>query len=93
MYDIADLHKAEISIPVAFGTAAACPEDIGSATRRNMRDALYDLSIMKRMLSDITALLSLDDDKDEGLVDELKLWDDKSGEVAAGKLYLDEREG
>ena len=93
VYDIADLYKAEISIPVAFETAAACPEDIGSATRRNMRDALYDLSIMKRMVSDITALLSLDDDKDEGLVDELKLWDDKSGEVAAGKLYLDEREG
>lgn len=93
VYDIADLYKAEISIPVAFETAAACPQDIGSATRKNMRDALYDLSIMKRMVSDITALLSLDDDKDEDIVDELKLWDDKSGEVAAGKLYLDEREG
>lgn len=92
VYDIADLYKAEISIPVAFETAAASPEDIGSATRKNMRDALYDLSIMKRMVSDITALLSLNDEKDEDLVDELKLWDDKSGEVAAGKLYLDECE-
>lgn len=93
VYDVADLYKAELSIPVAFETAAACPEDIGSATRKNMRDALYDLSVMKRMVSDITGLLSLDDDEGGGFVDDLMLWDERCGEVAAGRQYSDEREG
>lgn len=57
VYDIADLYKAELSIPVAFETAASHPEDIGSATRRNIRDAIYDLSLLKRMVKDIRMLL------------------------------------
>ena len=93
VYDIADLYKAELSIPVAFETAAACPEDVGSATRKNMRDALYDLSIMKRMVADITGLLSSDDVTDDDFADDLKLWDEKNGEVAAGRQYSDELEG
>ena len=94
VYDIADLYKAELSIPVAFRTTAAKPDDIGAATRKNMRDALYDLSIMKRMVSDITHLLMEEDgeaDADES--DELWLWDEKLGEVAAGTLYADAAEG
>lgn len=93
VYDVADLYKAELSIPVAFETAAACPEDVGSATRKNMRDALYDLSIMKRMVADITGLLSSDDVTDDDFADDLKLWDEKNGEVAAGRQYSDEFEG
>ena len=93
VYDIADLYKAELSIPVAFETVAACPEDVGSATRKNMRDALYDLSIMKRMVADITGLLSSDDVTDDDFADDLKLWDEKNGEVAAGRQYSDELEG
>lgn len=93
VYDVADLYKAELSIPVAFETAAACPEDVGSATRKNMRDALYDLSIMKRMVADITGLLSLDDVVDDDFADDLKLWDEKNDEVAAGRQYSDELEG
>ena len=94
VYDIADLYKAELSIPVAFRTTAAKPDDIGAATRKNMRDALYDLSIMKRIVSDITHLLMEEDgeaDADES--DELWLWDEKLGEVAAGTLYADAAEG
>lgn len=93
VYDIADLYKAELSIPVAFETVAACPENVGSATRKNMRDALYDLSIMKRMVADITGLLSSDDVTDDDFADDLKLWDEKNGEVAAGRQYSDELEG
>ena len=69
------------------------PDDIGSATRKNMRDALYDLSVMKRMVEDITGLFSAGIDQDESFSDDLKLWDEKSGEVAAGRQYSDESEG
>lgn len=91
VYDIADLYKAELSIPVAFETAAQGAEDIGAQTRRNMRDALYDLSILDRMVADIKSLLSdgeayqaVDDEN----IDHVGLWDEKLGEVAAGKQYL-----
>lgn len=61
VYDIADLYKAELSIPVAFRTVAAEPVDVGSAVRYAMRDALYDCSLMKRCVQDIKALLYMED--------------------------------
>lgn len=91
VYDIADLYKAELSIPVAFRTAAEQPDDIGSATRKNMRDMVYDLSIMKRMVKDIKFLLSDSEAKIDQLdVDYVGLWDDRIGEVPAGHLYVDD---
>lgn len=92
VYDIADLYKAELSIPVAFETAAQEPEDIGSATRHRMRDAVYDLSIMKRMARDVRGLLGGSDSDSSDDVDEdhVGLWDEKAGEVAAGVSYGDD---
>ncbi|MCH9276914.1 type I-E CRISPR-associated endonuclease Cas1e [Bifidobacterium amazonense] len=95
VYDIADLYKAELSIPVAFETVALQPDDIGAATRRRMRDAVYDLSIMKRMVRDVRNLLGaeecsdVDDDERTSKVDadHVGLWDGKDGEVAAGVSY------
>lgn len=89
VYDIADLYKAEISIPVAFRTAAMHPDDIGSATRHAMRDAVYDLSLMKRISHDIPKLLGSDSSGgiESDTADHVGLWDDKIGEVPAGKSY------
>ncbi|WP_408610688.1 type I-E CRISPR-associated endonuclease Cas1e [Bifidobacterium polysaccharolyticum] len=94
VYDVADLYKAEISIPVAFKTTAKQPDDIGSATRHAMRDAVYDLSLMRRMARDIPRLLgapvSSSSDEDG---ETLELWDEKVGAVPAGRSYADEEEG
>ncbi|MDF7641703.1 type I-E CRISPR-associated endonuclease Cas1e [Bifidobacterium sp. ESL0784] len=87
VYDIADLYRAELVIPVAFDTAAAHPEDIGAVTRRNMRDAVYDLSIMSRMVKDIHYLLDAEGVRDDPDSDHVGLWDEKLGEVDAGKSY------
>lgn len=88
VYDIADLYKAELSIPVAFEVTARNPDDIGSAVRHGMRDAVCDLSIMKRMVKDIRALLESDDDRgDVSEADHVGLWDGADGEVAAGRSY------
>ena len=40
VYDIADLYKAEITIPIAFEIAAANPEDLPGEVRRRVRDCL-----------------------------------------------------
>ena len=93
VYDIADLYKAELSIPVAFQTVADNPEDIGSATRRNMRDAVYDLSIMLRMVKDIKTLLETGTEPLPDMEsDHVGLWDERLGEVEAGRSYADRPE-
>lgn len=39
VYDIADLYKAEVTIPIAFEVAAQAPEDLPAVVRRRVRDA------------------------------------------------------
>jgi CRISPR-associated protein Cas1 len=90
VYDIADLYKAEITIPIAFATAAAGDlSDIGPLTRRAVRDAIADGNILKRAARDIRLLLAKDEpDTDQGRVaDLLSLWDDKSGYVKNAVNY------
>ena len=88
VYDIADLYKAELSIPVAFQVASERPDDIGAETRRRMRDALYDLSITDRMVKDIKSLLLKDQEQlPDPDSNHVGLWDDRVGEVEAGKSY------
>jgi CRISPR-associated protein Cas1 len=96
VYDIADLYKAELTIPIAFEIAAEKPEDIGPATRRRVRDAISDGQILKRAVADIRWLL-LDDTtgEEEFETNVLYLWDDKMGLVANAVSYgkgLDEIE-
>lgn len=93
VFDIADLYKAEVSIPVAFETTALQPDDIGSAVRHAMRDKLYDLSILPRIVRDIRSLFGMSDippdQSDQSGQDDdgpLKLWD-PHGDVSGGKSY------
>jgi len=99
VYDIADLYKAEITIPIAFQVVAANPEDIGSATRHAVRDAISDGHILERMVFDIRELLLRDTEavisKDKGSIDSgydvdidvVDLWDEKDGSVKSGVSY------
>ncbi|KOA44117.1 type I-E CRISPR-associated endonuclease Cas1e [Bifidobacterium animalis] len=87
VYDVADLYKAELSIPVAFRTVAKEPDDISSAVRLAMRDAVYDLSIMTRMVKDIRALLGVSYNEAEESADHVGLWDERLQEVPAGTAY------
>jgi CRISPR-associated protein Cas1 len=95
VYDIADLYKAEITIPIAFDVAASDSTDIGADTRRAVRDRVHDGAILARCVRDIRTLLlqpqpsgAIDDDDLEDQ-DSLGLWDDSGFEVAAGRNYSD----
>ena len=59
VYDIADLYKIELSIPIAFETAAIGSDDIETRTRRRCRDAFKDAKLLRRLLPDIDALLDM----------------------------------
>lgn len=95
VYDIADLYKGTITIPIAFEIAADNPEEISSATRRRVRDAISDGNLLKQSVKDIQILL-LDDDKMEEKIEinTIYLWDEKKGmapsAVSYGKQILDE---
>ncbi len=96
VYDIADLYKADITIPVAFETAAKKPDDIGAVTRRRVRDAISDGRILEQAVKDIRRLLLGDAVADEEIeTDVLHLWDEKKGLVSHAVSYgkeLDEAE-
>jgi len=88
VYDIADLYKAEIAIPIAFKVTADHPDDIGGTTRRAVRDAIRDGRIMHRIARDIRHLLApLESDAEEPLADIVQLWDERRSPVAAGISY------
>ena len=91
VYDIADLYKAEITIPVAFEIASQEQEDISRTVRRRVRDEMVKAHIIERMVNDIKYLLSTEDDEysDEKI---LYLWDDKNNTTDFGKQYRGDKE-
>ena len=90
VYDIADLYKAEVTIPVAFQTASNPTDDIGAATRRNVRDAFAKTHIIERMVRDIRYLLldNADCGEAEPNFEVVYLWDDKMAELPSGFNYI-----
>jgi CRISPR-associated protein Cas1 len=100
VYDVADLYKAEVTIPIAFRIAAVSPPDIGKATRHAVRDAMVDGKIMETSVRDIRWLL-LGEDADGGAEsdapgqsgDSLMLWDEKHGFARNAVAYGRELDG
>lgn len=97
VYDIADLYKADISIPVAFDIAARNDVlDIGAETRRAVRDRLKGSDFLETCVRDIKTLLTTTTDApEEALTDPfdgsdiVMLWDDNGRTVSAGTAYDD----
>ena len=93
VYDIADLYKAEITIPIAFELASSTDEDadIAREVRYRVRDEMVKQNILERMVKDIKALL----DPSNELIPFEKvqyLWDDRNGMVDFAKQYGGESE-
>jgi CRISPR-associated protein Cas1 len=93
VYDIADLYKAEVTIPIAFEVTASNPADIGSATRHAVRETFSDGRILERIAKDIRLLILKNsedenfDEIDDDNIDIVSLWDEKSGFVRSGVSY------
>ncbi len=58
-YDIADLYKTEISIPLAFRMTAESIEQLSTRVRHALRDAFREHRLLKRIVTDIDELLGL----------------------------------
>ncbi len=59
VYDIADLYKAEVTIPLAFRVVAESTENVHARVRQTCREAFKEHRLLKRILPDIQNLLDL----------------------------------
>lgn len=83
-YDIADLYKAEITIPLAFKLAGEEIIDLPNVVRRKVRDEFVKTHILERMVKDIKYLL---DDTDNEQETNIALWDNHHEIAEYGVSY------
>ena len=91
VYDIADLYKAKISIPLSFEIASKYNEkdDIGRISRLMMRDKMKESDLSKTISKDLQYLMGIDyEDRFE--LETISLWDDKENQVKYGINYEEE---
>lgn len=91
VYDIADLYKADITIPIAFEVASNFKDgdDIGKITCQKVRDAFVDGKLMVKIVKDLQFLLDINEDE-KILANSINLWDDKLELVKYGVSYKEE---
>lgn len=83
VYDVADLYKPEVVLPIAFAEAERGPDDIESRVRHKMRDHIKKLRLLERMASDLLTLFDISS-KDDPSSDQVgDLWD-PDGNVGGG---------
>ncbi|MET7318507.1 MULTISPECIES: type I-E CRISPR-associated endonuclease Cas1e [Streptomyces] len=98
VYDIADLYKAETTLPLAFALHSS--DNAEQEARRRFREDLRLLRLLPRIVSDVQSLLTprhnaavgTDDDKDEERSERqdvrmVHLWDPHAGVLPAGVNY------
>ncbi len=96
-YDIADLYKAETTIPIAFEMAARVrdefedkvPQDFSGLIRRRLRDEIVKRHLLERMVHDIKYLLS-DNEEEEEEEKAVYLWDNIKDRVENGRQYRED---
>lgn len=94
VYDIADLYKTDVSVPVAFTEATAGEAGLETRVRHKLRDVFREVRLLERIVPDIEDVLSLTGDvqtafdSDEALPGEL--WDPQTGEARGGVNWGDE---
>ena len=94
VYDVADLYKAEISIPAAFRAAAQEQARLERHVRISCRDLFVSTRLLERIIPDIQKALMLpkkgatsDDPFGQDAAAPGALWDPLTGEVEGGCTY------
>lgn len=101
-FDIADLYKAELIIPLAFNLVKASDQDIERRARMACRDAFKSQRLLARIIPDIERLMDLStlgiagtdlpsdvspDDMDSDKAIPNRLWDPEVGSVEGGTNF------
>lgn len=97
VYDVADLYKAELTIPAAFATVAEDGPGLESRVRHKCRDLFHQYHLLARIVGDLQYVLLGDpntdqpeSEEDDYATDEAMpggLWDPDEGAVSGGIDY------
>ncbi|MCS6883969.1 MAG: type I-E CRISPR-associated endonuclease Cas1e [Acidobacteriota bacterium] len=99
VYDIADLYKVDVTVPIAFQTAAEGTQDVETRVRHACRDKFYQTKLLQRIIPDIEKALGLDTNPVTAQEAEFNqnpaaasnLWDPE-GEVKGGTNFAEDFE-
>lgn len=93
VYDVADLYKAETTIPLAFHVAAAGDTDVERRTRLGCRDIFAREKILPRICHDLVNLMELPEEEDQTWewdkdpARPSQLWSEKGNNLEGGIHY------
>lgn len=86
VYDIADLYKADTTIPAAFEAVKTNPEMCEKQARINCRKYFHRIKLMKRIANDIAWILEDEENEKDGAKQTGDLWDE-DGTIPGGMNY------
>jgi CRISPR-associated protein Cas1 len=93
VYDVADLYKTELLVPVAFQTVAEATHQVEGRVRRVLRDRIKEIHLLERVVDDVHQLFTglwpdsgEEDDYDADSARPGRLWDPEGG-VPGGVAY------
>jgi CRISP-associated protein Cas1 len=86
VYDIADLYKAETTIPAAFAAVSEGGLEFNKLIRRKCREKFSSYRLMRRIVQDIDRVMNFANDESEAVN---HLWDDKIEWVDGGKNWAE----
>lgn len=96
VYDIADLYKCDITVPLAFSTAAEGAGNIGRSVRIRCRDAFAERNLLARIVDDIAYIFDVSPEDSAGFDEDPAmpgaLWDPERGACPGGIQYQAEDE-
>jgi len=98
VYDVADLYKAEVTIPAAFRCTAAGENKLESRVRHICRDLIREQRMLMRVIDDLEKVFDVSGPGVDPEVEHLDrfdaqpggLWDPDDGQVDGGVNYGDE---
>jgi CRISPR-associated protein Cas1 len=98
VYDIADLYKADLTIPLAFQVVAESEFDLESRIRHALRDKFHEQKFLQKIIPDLEAVLdvSTDDTEIEFDFDDAApggLWNGGDSSVGGGINWADFQRG
>lgn len=92
IYDIADLYKAEITIPLAFEIGSKFKNGIPEETRREFRNRIYNSDLIERMVRDLKYILDLESEEID-FDNTLVIWDGIREAKKSGVQYQPKENG
>lgn len=98
VYDVADLYKADLTIPASFHAVAGGTSKLEARVRHELRDEFHKQRLLARIVDDLEKALTIDKSSEDAsevdfdieLAQPGGLWDPMMGSVEGGINYADE---